>query len=49
MGGIARILALARARIQPYPTIPLNAACSSAQSGMVGMMLLRALDRAKNR
>ena len=49
MAEIARILALSRAHIQPYPPIPLNSAYSSAQSGMVGIMLLRAPDRAKNR
>jgi len=49
MAEIARILAISRAHIHATPTIPLNSACSSAQGGMVGIMLLRAPDRAKNR
>ena len=49
MGGIARILALSGPRKQQLPPIPFASLCSSAVSGMVGLMLLRAPDRAKNR
>ena len=49
MGEIARILALSGARNRPIPPIPFASLCSSAVSGMVGLMLLRAPDRAKNR
>ena len=49
MGEIARILALSGARNQPIPPIPFASLCSSAVSGVVGLILLRAPDRAKNR